>query len=124
MSTLPTVLVVDDDASTRDLLSDLLPLAGCAAACVADGTSALNRIQHGDIDLVLLDLQLVGADGLEICRRVRAAELGEHLPIIVISGEVKEESGAASRAAGADDIIAKPFDIDDLLDRVRAHLPT
>ena len=124
MSTHPTVLVVDDDAATRDLLSDLLPLAGCATTCVADGVSALHHIQRGDIDLMLLDAQLVGTDGLDICRRVRAAEQSEHLPIIVVSGGVEEDSGAASRAAGADDIIAKPFDIDDLLDRVRAHLPT
>ncbi len=124
MSTAPTVLVVDDDRTTRDLLGELLPLAGCAADCVADGSTALDRIEQGNVDLLLLDLKLVDVDGVELCRRVRATERGEHLPIIVVSAQVEEQSAAASRAAGADDVIAKPFDIDDLLDRVRAHLPS
>jgi DNA-binding response OmpR family regulator len=122
MPTTPTVLVVDDDATIRDMLSMLLTSEGYDPEAAPDAMSGLARIEQGGVDLVLLDLKLVGVDGLELCRRVRAAEHGEHLPIIALSGTVDDHWESASRAAGADDVVAKPFDIDVLLDRVRKRL--
>jgi two-component system, OmpR family, phosphate regulon response regulator OmpR len=123
MSTLATVLVVEDDAATRDMLGELLALEGYTTARVTDGMSGLARIARGGVDLVLLDLKLPDMDGVEFCRRVRAADQAADVPIVMLSGTVDPQWESAGLAAGADDVMGKPFDIDGLLDRVRAHLP-
>jgi DNA-binding response OmpR family regulator len=122
MTTVPLILVVDDDTATREFVSELLAVEGYAAESVADGMAGLARIEQGNVDLVLLDFHLHDIDGLEFCRRVDAGQRPLHLPIIMLSGSVGDHWESASRAAGADDVVAKPFDIDDLLDRLRTHL--
>jgi DNA-binding response OmpR family regulator len=122
MAALPVILVVDDDAATRELMSDLLTVEGYAAEFAAAGTTGLARIERGNVDLVLLDLNLQDIDGLEVCRRISAGQQAAHLPIIMLSAAAGDQWKSASRAAGADDVVAKPFDIDHLLDRLRTHL--
>jgi DNA-binding response OmpR family regulator len=123
LATVPVILVIDDDPATCDFISDLLTIEGYVAESVPDGRTGLARVQQGNIDLVLLDFRLHDIDGPEFCRRVHAARRPTHPPIIMLSGTVGDQWEATSRAAGADDTVAKPFDIDGLLDRVRAHLP-
>src|SRR3954465_8450729 len=106
MAILPVILVVDDDAATRELMSDLLTVEGYAAESVAAGTTGLARIEQGNVDLVLLDLHLQDIDGLEFCRRVNTRRQAAHLPIIMLSGTVGDQWESASRAAGADDVVA------------------
>jgi DNA-binding response OmpR family regulator len=122
MATLPVILVVDDDAATRELMSDLLTVEGYAAESVAAGTTGLARIERGNVDLVLLDLHLQDIDGLELCRRITDGRRATHLPVIMLSAAAGDHWKSASRAAGADDVVEKPFDIDHLLDRLRTHL--
>ena len=122
MATLPVILVVDDDAATREFMSDVLTVEGYAAESVAGGISGLARVEQGNVDLVLLDLHLQDIDGLEFCRRLSRGQQKAHLPIIVLSATQGDQWKSASRAAGADDVVAKPFDIDHLLDRLRTHL--
>jgi DNA-binding response OmpR family regulator len=122
MGALPVILVVDDDAATRELMSELLTVEGYAAESVAAGTTGLARIEQGNVDLVLLDLNLQDIDGLELCRRINNGQRAARLPIIMLSASSGDQWKSASRAAGADDVVAKPFDIDHLLDRLRTHL--
>ena len=122
MATLPVILVVDDDAATRELMSDVLTVEGYAAESVAGGITGLARVEQGNVDLVLLDLHLQDIDGLEVCRRLSSGQQTAHLPIIVLSATQGDQWKSASRAAGADDVVAKPFEIDHLLDRLRTHL--
>jgi DNA-binding response OmpR family regulator len=122
MRALPVILVVDDDAATRELMSDLLTIEGYAAESVAGGTTGLARIEQGNVDLVLLDLNLQDIDGLEFCRRISSGQQTARLPIIMLSATIGDQWKSASRAAGADDVVAKPFDIEHLLDRLRTHL--
>ena len=118
-----TVLVVEDDPAVRGLLREVLEEEGYAVQSAPDVAAGLAGIQAGDVDLVLLDLRLPGTDGLELCRRVRGTETASHLPIVVLTAALEEEvPQAASLAAGADSYLAKPFDIDDLLDHVRTYL--
>ena len=122
MATLPVILVVDDDAATRELMSDLLTGEGYAAESVAGGMTGLARVEQGNVDLVLLDMHLEDIDGLEFCRRLSSGQQAARLPIIMLSAAQGDQWKSASRAAGADDVVAKPFDIDHLLDRLRTHL--
>jgi adenylate cyclase len=116
-----TVLVVDDDAVNRNLLTHILGQEGHDVIAAADGPSALEVLEHKPIDLVLLDIRMPGMDGHEVCRRVRANPATERLGVVMITAEGHEEKRAALDA-GADDFILKPFDRHELLARVRSLL--
>jgi two-component system OmpR family response regulator len=114
------VLVVDDDLAVRDYLCELLAHEGYAVESAADGAAGLARIAAGGVDLVLLDMILPALDGIELCRQVRARESDVYLPIIMLTALDDEANRRAGFAAGADDYVAKPFRIEEVLARVRA----
>ncbi len=123
-ATSPVVLVVDDEPSTRELLRDILEPEGYTVEEAADGLAAAARIAAGGLDCVLLDVMLPDVDGLELCREVRASEADEHLPIIMVTALGSDLQRHAGFAVGADDYVAKPFEVADLLDRVRVWTRT
>jgi PAS domain S-box-containing protein len=120
----PVVLVVEDDAGTRELLLDLLDDAGYGVVHAVDGREGLARIAAGGVDLVLLDLMLPEVNGLELCREVRAKETASYLPILMLTALAREEQRQEGFDAGADDYINKPFEADDLLRRVQVWMRT
>jgi CheY-like chemotaxis protein len=102
------ILVVEDDLINQRVISLMLQRLGLQCQVVADGLSALNALQAGDWDLVLMDCQLPGIDGLETTRRARLM-LGEReLPIIALTANARAEDRTACLAAGMDDFLAKP----------------
>jgi two-component system OmpR family response regulator len=115
----PHVLVVDDDRGHRLLLSQLLDRGGFRPSLAADAAAALKLVAAGGPDLVLLDVMLPGEDGLAFCRRLRAVS---SLPIIMLTALGQGPHRVAGLDAGADDYVAKPFDSDELLARIRAVL--
>ena len=115
----PHVMVVDDDRGHRLLLARLLDGSGFRPSLAGDAAAALKLIQAGGADLVLLDVMLPGEDGLAFCRRVRAIST---LPIIMLTALGQGPHRVAGLDAGADDYVAKPFDPDELLARIRAVL--
>jgi two-component system, cell cycle sensor histidine kinase and response regulator CckA len=119
----PVILVVEDDPVLAEVLGELLQHAGYTVERAADGAAGAARIEAGHIDLVLLDLMLPDVDGLELCRRARTLESDVYLPIIMLT-VLGEQQRHAGFLAGADDYVAKPFDADDLLDRVQVWLRT
>ncbi|HLH21855.1 MAG TPA: response regulator [Chloroflexota bacterium] len=121
----PVVLVADDDQSLCDLLHEFLEEEGYTVVGMRTGLAALVRLEAGGIDLALLDWRLPGLTGPDICRRIRAAERADarRLPIVVTSASGHLER-AAALAAGADDYLAKPFELDDLLALLARHLPS
>jgi two-component system response regulator ArlR len=118
----PVVLVVEDDRPLRSLLQELLE-EEYSVEISATAQAGLTRLEAGGVDLLLLDLRLSDLDGQELCRRVRAREAKAwaepHLPIVVLTAAADEAVREACFAAGADDYLPKPFDIDDLLGRIR-----
>jgi DNA-binding response OmpR family regulator len=120
-ATQPRILVVEDEPSASDLIADILSGAGYAVETAADGGTALERLDP-DVDLLLLDVMLPGLDGFEVCRRVRAHEAGSHLPIIMLTALASDAQRHAGFAAGADDYLTKPFNTQELLDRVQVWL--
>ena len=112
------ILVVDDDPALRQALSRILTFEGYEVTAVPTGYDALE--QAGMADLMVLDLGLPDIDGLEVARRVRAD--GHALPILVLTARGEVGDRVAGLDAGADDYLAKPFDLTELLARVRALL--
>ena len=117
--TIPRLLVVDDDVETRSMLTEYLHRQGFAA--LPCGTEAEVRAQlgQGRVDLILLDVMLGDESGVEICARLRAEQ---DVPIILVSALSADHQRMAGYEVGADDYIAKPFNPDLLLARVRAVL--
>lgn len=112
------ILVVEDEEALRAGLVDLLEGAGHNVEAVEDGLVAAERALDPSFELVLLDLMLPGLDGIEVCRRVR--ELRPSLPILMLTARGAEDDRVRGLEAGADDYVAKPFGIRELLARVDA----
>ena len=113
------VLVVDDDPAIRRALERALSAEGYGVALAEDGEQALERVAfEPEPDLVLLDLGLPDIDGVKIVERLRAD--GSEIPILVLTARQALTDRVAGLDAGADDYLAKPFELDELLARVRA----
>jgi DNA-binding response OmpR family regulator len=113
------VLVVEDEANIRELVSYTLMGAGYRVRSVADGESALREARGSLPDLVVLDIRLPGMDGWEVCRRIR--ELS-NVPIVILTALTEDESLVKGLRLGADDYVAKPFSPVVLAARVQALL--
>ncbi len=116
----PKVLVVDDDAMTAEIEAEILGKENFKVVICSDGYSALLKLQEEDFDVVLLDRQMPGMDGVEVCGKIRN-ELGNLLiPIIMVTGQTERQSLVDSLDSGATDFVKKPFDPVELVARVRA----
>ena len=112
------VLVVEDDREVADLLRRTLQEASWAVDLVDNGPGALLALQRDEYDLAVLDLGLPGMDGLEICQRFRRG--GGKTPILILTARQTLPERVTGLDAGADDYLAKPFAVEELLARLRA----
>lgn len=113
------VLVVDDVPENVDLLQCLLEPLGHVVRGAYDGASALLAVAADPPDVVLLDLNMPGVDGFEVCRRLKANEATCHIPIIIVTGVSDRAANLGALEAGADDFVLKPFDTVLLNARIR-----
>lgn len=114
------ILVVEDDESTAEAVAFHLRAAGLAPTLAADGREGLRALRAEPPDVVLLDLMLPGVDGWHLIRQAR--EWAPRLPIIVLTARTNEHDRVDVLALGADDVMAKPFSMRELLARVQAAL--
>lgn len=114
------VLIVEDDESVARFLRQAMTEAGYAPQWASDGLKGLSLAQNGQFDLILLDVMLPGLDGLELCRRLRSAQV--QTSILMLTARDLLEDKVQGLDAGADDYIVKPFHLDELLARARALL--
>ncbi|MFA1547094.1 response regulator transcription factor [Actinomadura chokoriensis] len=114
------ILVVDDEPAVRESLSSSLEFEGYRVAAAADGVMALDQVERETPDLVVLDVLMPRMDGLTTCRRLRA--LGATMPVLMLTARDMVGDRVTGLDAGADDYLAKPFELDELLARVRALL--
>lgn len=113
------ILVVEDDREIRSLLRASLGVEGFDVVTAASVAEALALLRHAGVDVVLLDLGLPDADGIELVRHVRRSSA---LPILVISARHQQDEKIRLLDAGADDYLTKPFTIGELLARIRVAL--
>lgn len=114
------ILVVDDEASIRELLTFNLKKNGYEVMAAADGREALAKA--AGMDLMLLDIMLPEVDGLEVCRRLKADPQTSGIPIIMLTAKAEEIDRVLGLELGADDYVVKPFSMRELLARVKAVL--
>ncbi|MDC6132890.1 response regulator transcription factor [Burkholderia gladioli] len=112
------ILIVEDDADIAEVLALHLRDERYEVVHCANGDDGLRRLEQGNWDALILDLMLPGVDGLEICRRARAME--RYTPIIIISARSSEVHRILGLELGADDYLAKPFSMLELVARVKA----
>ncbi len=116
----PHVLVADDDRAIRESLATALELSGYRVTRAADGVQALAATRAEAFDVVILDVMMPGVDGLGVCAVLRAE--GNRVPILMVTARTETADRVAGLDAGADDYVAKPYDIDEVLARLRALL--
>ncbi len=114
------VLIAEDDAHIRQGLADALESEGYATCTAADGKQALARVAEGGVDLILLDIMMPERNGYDVCRDLRKA--GHAIPIVMLTAKGEEIDKVVGLQLGADDYVAKPFGIHELLARVEAVL--
>ena len=117
------VLVVEDQADNRRILRDLLSSAGYEVVEALTGEEGVAAALASRPDLILMDVQLPGIDGLEATRRIKAEPALRAVPLIIVTSYALSGDDARARAAGADDYVSKPFSPRALLAKVRQHAP-
>ena len=114
------ILVADDELAVRDALGRALSSEGYEVAFARDGRETLAAVENDEPDAAVLDVMMPPPDGLEVCRRLRAAD--NTLPILMLTARREVSDRVAGLDAGADDYLPKPFALDELLARLRALL--
>jgi putative two-component system response regulator len=117
-----TVLVVEDDAQIREVLTELLTDLGYRVITTASAEEALQRVEETTPDLVLTDVHMGGMSGVDLCARLKRDQRFQLTPVIIITGQSDLDARVAGLAAGADDFFAKPFNLIEIRTRVAALL--
>jgi len=119
---LPSVLVVDDGVANRELIEACLAGVECEVRLAADGPSALAAVESREPDLVLLDVQMPGMDGHEVCRRIKSDPNRRLIPIVMITALNSVSDRVTALESGADDFMSKPVERVELVARVKSSL--
>lgn len=119
METAPHILIVDDDREISTLLADYLQRNGCHARVAGDGKAMTRQLEQGRTDLIVLDLNLPGEDGLTLCRNLRAHS---NIPVVMLTARGEPVDRILGLEMGADDYLPKPFEPRELLARIRSVL--
>lgn len=117
-----SVLLIEDDAAIRDMITFSLRQAGFTCEASKDGESGLEWLKNQQPDMILLDWMLPGIDGIEVIRRLRANEFLAPIPVIMLTAKGESEDMVKGLSVGADDYINKPFSPPELIARIKAVL--
>jgi len=116
------VLIVDDDPEILEWLAIDLKLSGFHTDTASDGLEGLYKSQRGNYDLILLDVMMPGMNGFEVCKNIRMSAKTKEIPTILLTAKGTLDDKVTGFSSGADDYLVKPFDIQELLVRMRALL--
>ena len=118
------VLVVDDDPEIVTFLSTLLELEGIESSVATSAAAALEQLQQGAPDLVLLDIAMPDRDGIDLCKELKSDPRTAEVPVFVVSARPGKDVVERALAAGAEEFIRKPFENAELISRIRVRLST
>lgn len=117
-----TVLVVDDDLDTLDIVKIKLEGAGFNVVIVSDGAAAMNSINTSPPDLIILDVMLPKMNGFKIARLLKFDDRFRHIPLFLFTARSQKSDIDLGRDVGADEYVTKPFDPQELLEKVKGYL--
>jgi two-component system, cell cycle response regulator CpdR len=117
----PQILIVEDDEAMREFLCQAISRSGYYVEAVQDGTEALRRVEESQFDLLLTDIRMPGLDGLELARLARRRYPG--LCVLLVTAYVQDALGATDLGGAGFDVLSKPFNLTELIDRVETFLP-
>ncbi len=117
-----TILAVDDTPANLDVLAEMLETAGFEISVATTGEQALQVVSAAKPDLILLDVMMPGIDGYETCRRLKALEEMEDVPVIFVTARHDLQAITQAFEAGGHDYVTKPFSKEELLARIRTSL--
>ena len=116
------ILVVDDEADLLKTIRFSLEREGYTVLVSLNGEDALNQARKESPDLILLDIMLPKLDGYKVCRLLKFDEKYKHIPILMLTAKTQEKDKTLGIETGADEYITKPFDIDELMEKVKGYL--
>ena len=120
-SGMPHILIVEDDEAMREFLSQAISRSGYYVEAVPDGTEALRRVEEDHFDLLLTDIRMPGLDGIELARQARRRVPG--LCVLLVTAYASDALGVADLDASCTEVLSKPFNLNELIDRVETFLP-
>jgi len=116
------ILIVDDEVDLVETVRFPLEMEGYHVLVSYNGEDALNQARKENPDLILLDLMLPKLDGYKVCRLLKFDDRYKHIPILMLTAKTQEKDKALGMETGANEYITKPFEMDDLLKKVKAYL--
>ncbi len=116
------ILVVDDEVDLVETVRFSLEMEGFQVLVSYNGEDALNQARKESPDLILLDIMLPKLDGYKVCRLLKFDERYKHIPILMLTAKTQAKDKQTGMDTGADEYITKPFDIDQLMEKVKAYL--
>ena len=116
------ILVVDDEVDLVETVRYSLELEGYDVLVAYNGEEALNQARKENPDLILLDLMLPKLDGYKVCRLLKFDERYKHIPILMLTAKTQEKDKATGMETGANEYITKPFEMDELMKKVKGYL--
>ena len=117
-----TILIVDDEPDLVEIIRFPLEIEGYRVLVSQNGEDGLNQARREMPHLILLDVMLPKLDGYKVCRLLKFDEKYKHIPILMLTAKVQEKDKAMGREAGVNEYIGKPFDIDELVQKVKSYL--
>ncbi|MBX7143318.1 MAG: response regulator [Oligoflexia bacterium] len=117
-----TILVADDDADTRAIVTSAIQMLGHNSVEAADGRQALSLSRELGIDLAVLDIMMPEVNGNEVCQSIKQSEFGPYIPVLMLTARDNVKDKVSSLDGGADDYLTKPFHYQELQARIRALL--
>jgi two-component system alkaline phosphatase synthesis response regulator PhoP len=116
------ILVVDDEVDLVETVRFPLEVEGFNVLVSYNGEDALNKARKEKPDLIILDLMLPKLDGYKVCRLLKFDERYKHIPILMLTAKTQDKDKLLGKETGADEYITKPFEMDHLLEKVKAYL--
>jgi len=116
------ILVVDDEVDLVETIRLPLEMEGYTVRVSYNGEDALNQARKENPNLIILDIMLPKLDGYKVCRLLKFDERYKHIPILMLTAKTQEKDKILGMGTGADEYITKPFDIDELVEKVKAYL--
>jgi DNA-binding response OmpR family regulator len=116
------VLIIDDEVDLVETIRFPLELEGFQVLAAYNGEEGLNQARSENPDLILLDLMLPKLDGYKVCRLLKFDERYKHIPIFMLTAKTQEKDKILGKETGADEYLTKPFDIDELIAKIKSNL--